>query len=188
MAYTIKKHKAIYWDIPKNASTSLKEFFAKDLGFHRIGENQDYFSFAFVRHPFHRLYSLYKNFILKEPITNEHFTEGVENNALVRYGLFYAGMPFDEFAIKIISIPITDADPHFIPQWMQISGSNIYIAKMEDFGQEWKKISSVLKISKSPKVLNQSDSSDWREAYTEELKNLVGKHYELDFTFYGYKS
>lgn len=187
MAYLLKKHKAVYWDIPKNASTSLKDFFSNESEPYTEGR-QECLHFAFVRHPFHRLYSLYKNFILSEPVNNESFINGVEKVVLHRYGVFYAGMPFKEFALKVILIPIKDADPHFMPQWMLIPGANICISKLEDFETEWKKLSKVLNIKGTPKVTNKSDSGDWEGAYTKELKNIVGKHYELDFTFYGYKA
>ena len=116
----LKPYRAIYISVPKVACTSFKTAFARLLGLnldrargdpHRvwyptpvpIGSLQrllypGFFRFAFVRNPWDRLVSCYRDKIRNEVDGHTYFTirPGVAN-CLARFDAFVADMSFDDF-------------------------------------------------------------------------------------------
>lgn len=123
------ERKALYFPIPKAASSSIKKVIAKDLGLYRGADIHElsypaiphaflkrckgYFKFAFVRNPWDRAVSCYLNKILKDPGVNEDQYEKGIYKYWAKYNLFHAGMSFAEFVDAVCRIPDVEADAHF---------------------------------------------------------------------------
>lgn len=139
IAIFLEPYAAIYIEIPKVACTSFKVSFAKLLGISLEDAGGDphqtcyplpptapsfsdllypgIFTFAFVRNPWERLVSCYRDKILGEVqgFTNFTIRPGVAN-CLAHYDAFFANMTFEEFVYAVASIPDDEADAHFRSQ------------------------------------------------------------------------
>ncbi len=135
----LKPYRAIYISVPKVACSSFKTAFADLLGVsleraqgdpHRVRYPSPvpiealepflypgFYRFAFVRNPWDRLVSCYRDKIRNEVGGYTKFTirPGVAN-CLARFDAFEAEMPFDAFVAAVASIPDSQADEHFRSQ------------------------------------------------------------------------
>src|SRR5215468_5087192 len=138
-AILLEPYRAVYVEIPKVAFTSIKTALAEILGIslrstggdpHRLGWPTaeissshsaplfpGLFAFAFVRNPWDRLVSCYRDKIRGEVDGYTYFTirPGVAN-CLARFDAFVPGMSFSDFVAAVSSIPDEEADAHFRSQ------------------------------------------------------------------------
>ena len=74
-----------------------------------VAEMNDYFRFGFVRNPWARLYSCYRDKILGPTLRDQQFILG-------HFG-FTPGMAFADFVRGVAEIPDEEADGHFVGQF-----------------------------------------------------------------------
>jgi chondroitin 4-sulfotransferase 11 len=126
-AVLLEQYRAVYVEVPKVACSSIKIALAGLLGIDLAASGGDphkaplptpasrpsgsalypgLFSFAFVRNPWDRLVSCYRDKILGEApdFTSFHPTRGVAY-CLARFGAFRAGMTFEDFVAAVAAIP-----------------------------------------------------------------------------------
>jgi len=139
-AILLEPYRAVYVEIPKVAFTSIKTALAEILGIslrstggdpHRLGWPTaeissshsaplfpGLFAFAFVRNPWDRLVSCYRDKIRGEVNGYTYFTirPGVAD-CLARFDAFVPDMSFADFVAVVASIPDDDADSHFRSQY-----------------------------------------------------------------------
>ncbi len=138
LAILITPYQSVYVEIPKVACSSIKIALSKLLGIKLDGPNGDphqstfplmtpdleresmfpgLFSFAFVRNPWSRLVSCYRDKILFEANGFTHATKrsGVAD-CFAHYDAIRPRMLFDEFVEVVASIPDDHADAHFRSQ------------------------------------------------------------------------
>src|SRR5262249_52924101 len=132
----LERYHAIYIETPKVACTSIKTVLARVLGISLVETQGDphrvrwptpdeapsrsgslfpgLFTFAFVRNPWDRLVSCYRDKIRGEVDGYTYFTirPGVAN-CLARFDAFIPGMSFADFVMAVASIRDEDADGHF---------------------------------------------------------------------------
>ncbi len=203
----LEKQKAIYFFIPKVACSSIKKACADILGMNtsdidkqgfphpkisELNKYKDYFKFAFVRNPWDRLVSCYRNRILNTLVTDEEYFKGV-SNGFVRFKKFYAGMPFDEFVEAVFTISDDDADQHFRSQYIFITDKEKrllvdYVGRFENLENDF---SHVLKIihagDHSLNHLNKTNRTNYREYYNERTEKMVAQRYADDISLFNYK-
>ncbi len=210
-------YKLIYFPIPKAACSSLKFVCAQLLNFDRLLELkkdhyalhsinfpsmpreklplcQDYFKFSCVRNPWDRLVSCYKSKIKSDPGYNDiHFQNGIIKG-FVKYNLFKAGMPFEDFVEAVLEIPDSESDFHFRSQHNFIFGDNEtllvdFLARFENLKHDYFQLSKTLGVSlpELPK-LNTSSSKHYSSFYHNgKVVKKVSYRYAKDIELLNYK-
>jgi len=158
-------------------------FHASQKTLNRLSE-KNYF-FAFVRNPYDRLYSAYKNKVL-QPI-------GVGGKNIFSNHGIRLGMKFEDFVDIVCSLPDHKIDRHLRSQswFLSYEGSVIptFIGHLESFDKDWAELNKRFNLGmpihkNSTRSLN---AEDYRNQYDSELERKVYKRYKEDFEFFNYK-
>lgn len=179
LIFYFEKHKAIYFRVPKVASTSLLIGLRKIDNIEKIeyaDVNKDAFKFAFVRNPFDRLASCYRHVIQKGSMTN--IQEDPE---------LYREMSFKEFVDVISEREIKDMDIHFRPQYTFIPETPDFLGKFENLEEDYKIVCEKIGI-KAPELLheNKTQKTKYSDYYDDEIRKKVAEIYKKDFELFGY--
>lgn len=180
---------AIYFFIPKVACTSLKTVLM-ELGYERvilkaINPKKYSFRFTFVRNPYDRLVSAYKDKVRKPCET------GVIS---YNYKLLKEDMSFKDFVRAVHKTPDDKIDRHFRSQYWSLKDDEggIYpdfIGKFENIQEDYKKLMNNLGIENPPELPHRRNSKkgNYMDYYDEETKKLVYERYYEDFKLGGYE-
>lgn len=188
-----------YLQMPKVASTSLTKTIRKipdelltsgkivsDIEgptryYYELPDDFSGFKFTFVRNPFARAVSCYRNKIEgKEKSKLRYFKViGLEKD----YG-------FERYVKSISTIPDEWAERHFATQFFQVykNGKCIvdYVGRFENLFEEYEVIKQKYGLEELEHK-NASSRYDYRDYYTEELVELVYRRYKIDFEVFGYE-
>ena len=210
----LEKHKAIYFNIPKVASTSIRKIIVEILNLNQkwidlsVLHKRDfpfikrkylntkynnYIKFCFVRNPYDRLVSCYNNRVLRESVTKWGYIKWVHVNFLSLWN-FYAWMSFREFVEEICKIDDINADPHFKSQYKILSYKwkiidLNFIWKFENLNKDFNKLTNLLWIKEKIKLphLMKSEHKHYRSYYDNATKKLVEERYKKDLELFNYK-
>ena len=181
--------KVFYSKIDKVACTSLAKTFGKSKCQSRKNP-QHKFIFTFVRNPFDRLVSGYKNKILCIITTGNKNHFYFKNSFFLSKNLtiitFTKNEPFEEFVKKVSTIPYILTDRHLLPQHKFIYKNDKclvdYIGRFENLEKDFEPIRKKYNLEKLPHLNKTQKSKDeWKNYYTKELADLVYKRYRKDF-------
>jgi hypothetical protein len=205
----VEAFQLIYFELPKNACTSMKTQLAEVLQLpkrpdfpryiHRdtqykfpsatqekvLTDYKDYLRFAIIRNPWERLVSCYKDKIFYKDDDNSYF---IKTNPK-----FSKEMPFDEFADVVASTPDHLADFHFCSQLgllTDFTGNFLcnYLGELDNLNFHLEKIKSLTGISFETKThLNKTKKSSYEEYYTPELIEKVRQRYHWDIELFGFE-
>lgn len=190
----IKEHKAICFYIARVASSSLKIVFKgkeKLIAKNNLQKFDNYFKFTFVRNPYSRLVTSYKDMILfKQSLTH---INGMSRN-LWKFGdKFWPNMGFKDFANSVSQIPDKKADGHFRSQYCFITDKHNrlvpdFIGKIENLEEDYKEICKKIGIKNPLKFphANKSINKSYKSYYDEETKKIIQKRYFKDFKMFKY--
>ena len=154
-------------------------------------DNKICFTFTFVRNPWARVYSCWK-----DKITNDH--KFCDIFILTKYKGLYPDMPFEEFVNWVDSVEGSDAfaDRHWLSQVELLKNEQgevdlAYIGKVESIDIEFNSILSSLNIP-DPVRLRRNNSTvtefeKYKSAYNEKTKMIVFKRYQRDVELFNYK-
>lgn len=203
--FSLSNVRVSYIDNAKVASTSIKEallvgsggdltdLFEKDIHLHfkryfrqeiEKGEKPPYFSFVFVRNPFERVVSTYKNMYNANKVWSTF--------KVYLFGYFKKDRGFDYFVRKgPVRIPDRFADTHLVSQHVLVydgQGRSYadFIGRFEHLAEDWKVVQEKAGLPDLP-VRNQTAKDDWRDYYTLELAKLVYRRYQKDIEVFGYE-
>ena len=213
------QYRLIYYSVPKVACTTIKTCIAKlenieteDLGVHQknqaikrltIKESnascyKDYYRFSFVRNPWDRLFSCYKNKIYDPPrffskSNSYHNEKGEFKDFIKRYGdLGFRYMLFEDFVNFVVKIPDYLCDPHFLPQHYFLESEKLnFLGRFENFQSDMstvlKEIASDFDASEIISEKKQSSSpGHYQDAYNDRTRELVAKKYKQDIKLFDY--
>ncbi|MBE0470635.1 MAG: sulfotransferase family 2 domain-containing protein [Methyloprofundus sp.] len=201
--------KSIYVLNPKVATTSIVEMLstkphqggrifhshrkqqqAKGISYLDVKQIKDlqkrgYFVFTFVRNPYSRAVSFFK----QKYTYIEGFGFKKRAFALSR-GLEHVHS-FDDMIEKMVNIPDSHADTHFMSQtailYGQFEGLEYdFIGKLEDFNTGFDFVKKELKIKSEIVSKNTTENKDWARLYSKKTLNLVLERYRSDFSTFGY--
>lgn len=209
------RHAAVYVEIPKVACTSIKATLAPLVGIDLAATNGNphtapwprppapaamgrlfpgQFAFAFVRDPWDRLVSCYRDKIRGEADGFTSFTirPGVAN-CLARFDAFVPGMAFDDFVRAVAAIPDADADAHFRSQHAFITDGAGEIAV--DFVGRYEQLAADVAVVAArlglpalalPRLQAARTAMRYEAFYTAPTRRLVEERYARDIALFGY--
>jgi len=206
------KNRFIYVALAKTASSSLKLDLAKNLGIHQGQVHlheipfegidrkffnpayQSYFKFTIVRNPWDRILSCYLNKIkMDKNFNNVFFRNGIPMT-FERFGVFYAGMSFEQFVDEISDIPDEIADSHFRSQAFCVldQSDNLlvdFVGRFENLKSDVERIYSVLNFdcSELPHLNPSPERSHYSRYYTAKTMKQVYERYRRDVEVFGYR-
>lgn len=178
LIHSFEKYEAIYFRVPKVASTSLLITLRK---IDNVVEVNDYdsslFKFTFVRNPFDRLASCYRHVIQKGALKN------IQNDPSL-----HRDMPFGEFVDAISKIKTQNMDIHFRPQYTFIPEKPDFIGRFENVQKDYLEVCKLIGIKNPPQLLhkNKTDKTRFEDYYDDQIISKVVKLYKKDFELFGY--
>lgn len=150
-------------------------------------EEQFYFKFTFVRNPFSRLVSCYKNkyYDDKELFTNDYLYRDY------LLGYLYDNEGFDRFVQKICALPYRLMERHSRLQYnlvYDVDGNCRcdYVGKFENLAEDYLPIQEKNHLHPL-RHLNKAGTDDWMNYYTTETATLVYQTFQKDFKTFGYE-
>lgn len=200
--YTFDDRSLIYMEVPKVACTSIKLTIGKayQINFqstsdihehedwqHDLGkpQNTDYNIFSFVRNPYDRLVSCYRDKVVE----GHYFSKA----AKISQNYIPSNISFEEFVKIVCNIPDFLSDKHFKSQYALLSHNGKllpdFVGHFETLEQDWKVLNEKYNFSARLSHKNKTTSTkiDFSDYYTQKLADLVYIRYENDFKFFGYK-
>ena len=148
-----------------------------------------YWSFAFVRNPWDRLVSCYTEKIRPDG-DPENFINGV-SRVLTSFGVFEAGMSFEQFAREVAQIPDEEAEPHFLSQHKFIvnrAGDLIvdFLGRFETIDKDFDVVRQRIRAPVELPHLLRSQHGHYRDYYSPDLAHIIGERYSEDIARFGY--
>jgi chondroitin 4-sulfotransferase 11 len=207
---------AVYIEVPKVACSSIKITLASLLGIDLEAVGGDphkvhfpapascqsgptlypgLFTFAFVRNPWDRLVSCYRDKILGEApdFTSFHPARGVAC-CLARFDVFRAGMSFDEFVKAVAAVPDKEADDHFRSQHTFVTntlgGVGVdFVGRFETLGRDFQRVCEKLGLPSLtlPHVQAASTARRYTQYYTLRTRSRVASRFRDNVSLFGYQ-
>ena len=209
----LERYRAVYVEIPKVACTSIKTALAPFAGvsLDTLGNPHemnwpvavpsrsgclfpDRFSFAFVRNPWDRLLSCYRDKIGGEVdgYTSFSIRPGVAD-CLARFDSFFAGMSFEAFVAAVASIPDVDADAHFRSQHAFVTNEAgeialNFIGHYEHLADDFQTVAQRIGLPSVnlPRLQTARTTVRYGEFYTPETQQIVAERFRKDVELFGY--
>lgn len=213
----LERYDAVYIDIAKVASSSLKATFASllDLDLDAVDGNPHevefprppysayteewlypgLYTFAFVRNPWDRLVSCYRDKIGGEVDDFTNFSESGVAHCLAHFDVFSANMSFEKFVHAVASIPEAEADEHFRSQHdylTNLSGDIAvdFVGRYENLVSDFQHLAHEIglpsntklhRLQAAPKVV------DYADYYTPDTRNVVATRFAQDIELFSYQ-
>ena len=174
--YIDEEKKLAYFDVPKSASTTIRNFFfnKNPLDYRKKyhGSLDSHFKFSFVRNPWSRMVSNWKMFTTQPKRIYQ--LKSITSSNLNRFEDFLY------FTTKV-------KNHHWLPQTLFIPQEVDFIGKIESFNEDIKNIFEyVQKPYKKLEKRNKTFESDFRKYYSNQTKDLVAEIYKEDIKRFKY--
>lgn len=154
------------------------------------GRYLDYFKFAFVRNPFDRLLSCWRQKLSTADSQgfNRYDYDGVT---------VWPGMQFAEFVEAVCAISEEEANPHWRSQHITLCSDDgmlipDFVGRFENLEESFTKVAREIALPDSlrnlPRLLssNQSDKLHYRDFFDHQRRQLTEIHYANDLEIFGY--
>ncbi len=168
-------------DVDKNQVAEYETRYARHLKHAEIAAlARDNFIFAFVRNPYERVHSCYKNKI-------EDVRASGGRNIFEKHGIGL-DVSFDEFVRRIATLPDHKSDRHFRSQAWFLTHEGIlvpaFVGKLENMDNDWQILQERFGIAPPPQInaSNPNPLPDMGDATREH----IFMRYADDFRLFGY--
>ena len=163
-------------------------------------KHDDYYSWTFVRNPWGRLFSCYR-FLVHDRIRKNLKPHWLSSPGIGRWWMCgrhtikLNKMTFEDFVKYVAKTPNWCGDGHFLPQHYFFDPEKIdFIGRFENYEADMLKLLAVIvpdrKIEEIPKF-NQSSKSlegeNYRDYYTDEMREIVAHKYARDIELLNYQ-
>jgi hypothetical protein len=215
-AVLLEVQRAVYIEVPKVACSSIKIVLADLLGIDLgdAGGNPHVvrfpappsgptpsalypglFSFAFVRNPWDRLVSCYRDKIMGEvsDFTSFDASRGVAH-CLARFDVFRAGMSFDAFVDAVAAVPDDEADDHFRSQHTFVTNASgaiaiDYVGRFESLARDFRHVCERLDLPSValPRVQAARSRGRYTDYYSSRARRIVADRFRQDVSLFGYE-
>jgi len=214
----LKPYSAVYIDIAKVASSSLKATFASVLGIDmvQVGGNPHevefprppessragpggrlypgLYTFAFVRNPWDRLVSCYRDKIQGEVEDFTQFSQSGVARCLARFDVFSVNMSFEEFVYAVASIPDADADEHFRSQHKFLTNDRggiavDFVGRYENLEADFRYVAERIGLPKGislPRLQANPRSVRYMDYYTAATRDVVATRFAQDIALFSH--
>lgn len=211
-AIVVESHELLFFPVPKVASSSMKRYLITlEVGASQLVEMSHnsihaypftlvkcsswnyrfggFKSFAIIRDPYERIYSCYRDKILKSVEATGNVFNGFERyNKLLRRRLFYPDMTFEKFCRVVSSIPDFLSDGHFRSQTSFLPKDLDYLIDVSRLDESMHAITRLLNLPEWEEQgarLNRTRAADSKsESWSKQLKGLIEKRYGEDLHLY----
>lgn len=212
IAVFLMPYGAVYVEIPKVACSSIKVAIARMLNINLVQGNPhqtefpsvDYqlsehgplypglFSFAFVRNPWDRLVSCYRDKILLEVngFTHSTIRPGIAD-CLAHFKGFFPGMSFEQFVDVVASIPDEEADGHFRSQYTFVAdrANRIavdFVGRYERLSEDLNRVRDLQELPEFelPRLQAALSSVNYREFYSNRSRETVAERFKTDIALF----
>lgn len=214
-AVLLATYGAVYVEVPKVACSSIKIVLAEALGIELGTEGNPHqvtfpapparrdgaalypglFSFAFVRNPWDRLVSCFRDKILGETsdFTGIHPVRGVAY-CLAHFPVFQPRMTFERFVTAVATIPDEEADVHFRSQHRFLTNGSgeiaiDFVGRFETLSRDFDLVSRKLglPVSELPHVQAVSMRRPYAGYYTARTRGIVANRFREDIRLFEYE-
>jgi hypothetical protein len=213
----LEAYGAVYVEIAKVASSSLKVAFADLMGLdleaaggnpHEIdfphpprpAEDGDRFypgliTFAFVRNPWDRLVSCYRDKVRGEAEDFTGFAASGVAHCLAGFDVFTADMSFEDFVHAVAAIPDDAADDHFRSQHTYLTNSSgevavDFVGRFENLDSDLSKVAGLTGLPLDlplPRLQAVGRPRRYADFYTAATRNAVARRYARDIELFSYR-
>lgn len=204
-------HMLLFHAVPKVASSTLRFLMLElnGLDTHRMSHDtmtrlaqerylrpfvsrmlryRKYRRFCFVRNPWSRLASCYRDQVLKRRARNQPFFLGQYSH------VDFANMAFAEFVRFVAATSERNSNHHFRSQHYFLCGGKMdFIGRYERFGEDLERVVSCYRLparfaAYAPRRINAGGKmpADYRSYYDDETRMLVAQRYARDIDLFGY--
>jgi hypothetical protein len=168
-------------NVDKNLIAEFETRYARHLKHSEIASlARDNFIFAFVRNPYERIHSCYKNKI-------EDVRTYGGRNIFEKHGIGL-DITFEEFVRRVAKLPDHKSDRHFRSQawFLTFEGQLLpaFVGKLENMAADWQILSQRFGIAPPPQI-NVSSAKPLPHM-NDEIRALIFKRYETDFDLFDY--
>lgn len=191
------EHRLLYLRLPKCANSSIVAALPNPM-LRRLRATSlsksydDWTTFTFVRNPWSRLVSTYRQKVA-EGATTSGLTDGVFDGFREWNIPVYPGIAFAEFCEMVCSFPDNATEKHLQSQSsvLMYKGAPVvkHVGRVETLKEDWRRIAESVGISPELPKINVSNAqhTHYREYYRDSrLINLVGDRYADDAANFGY--
>jgi len=193
--FILDEEELVFASVAKSACSSIKNsmvgehpkdrsihYHTRHLSHKKIPRSKkSYHSFTYVRNPYERLISCYKDKFVKQ---RENF---MYKNYL--FGYLDRDDSFEEFVRKISKLPDFLCDRHFKTQYSIIysKGARIdHIGRIEDLPGDYEEIRKKHDFGEL-NIFNRSTSESDKQLLTESVKEMICERFKKDFETFGYE-
>jgi hypothetical protein len=154
-----------------------------------------FYRFGFVRNPWDRLVSCYRDKIRNEVDGYTNFTirPGVAN-CLARWSAFAPGMSFEDFVAAVVSIPDAEADEHFRSQHTFLTNgegklSADFVGRYERLAEDFQIVQQTtgLPALELPRLQAARSATRYAAFYTPRTREVVAERFRKDIEMFGYE-